>query len=199
MDKLFEICLLKNESEKMCRQSIRTVLNKFTRSNIKLSVPLDMNQAVDLAKELVDAGLNRVHVSFVRLKDLLFQCNHFQQNIEAFNSQFQSASDTRTCKLDLDLNKMIDVQFKHKSTFVVLMAALQKRVGENLVASILLQRLIHLFVKLSAKEVFGDTQANNEETKKQLEAKLKLVALMSIVDKYCLIGASFEKQAVNGL
>ena len=80
------------------------------------------------------------------------------------------------------------------------MAALQKRVGENLVASILLQRLIHLFVKQTAKEVFGDTQVNNEETKKQLESKIKMLALMSIVDKYCLIGASFEqqKQAVKG-
>lgn len=93
----------------MCRQTIRTILNKFTRSNVKLSVPLDMNQAVDLAKELVDASLQRVHVKFLRLKDLQYECSHFQQNIDAFNSQFQSASFSPIHQLDFGLHKMVDV------------------------------------------------------------------------------------------
>jgi hypothetical protein len=86
LDKLLEISIHKNESEKQCRQNLRTIMNKFTRNNIKLSIPLDMNQVVDLIKVLVDCSLQRISVKFLKLKDLQYQCNHFQLFFDQYNS-----------------------------------------------------------------------------------------------------------------
>jgi hypothetical protein len=95
----------------------------------------------------------------------------------------------------MELNKMVDIQFKSKNAFVVLMAALQKRIGENLVPNLLFQRLIHLLVKITSTEIFSDgtVQKGSEEQRSNIEMKVKIIALLSIVDKYCLIGPSFDQ------
>lgn len=57
-------------SEKQCRVELRSILNKYTKSNIKLSIPLDMNQLVDLVKMFVDCSLKHISVKFTDLKTL---------------------------------------------------------------------------------------------------------------------------------
>jgi hypothetical protein len=57
-------------SEKQSRSELRTILNKYTKNNVKLSIPLDMNQLVDVIKMFVDCSLKMIHVKFVDLKAL---------------------------------------------------------------------------------------------------------------------------------
>jgi hypothetical protein len=88
---------------------------------------------------------------------------------------------------------MIDVQVKQKNVFVVLLAALQKRIGEHLTPSLVLQRCIYLMTKATKQEIFGLDKKVSELFKKNLEFKLKLMCLMTLVDKYSLVAPLKEK------
>lgn len=57
-------------NEKTARQELRTILNKFTKNNIKLTIPLDMNLLVDLLKMFIDCTLTHISVKFTNLKAL---------------------------------------------------------------------------------------------------------------------------------
>jgi hypothetical protein len=57
-------------SEKQSRSELRTILNKYTKNNVKLSIPLDMNQLVDVVKMFVDCSLKAISVKFIDLKAL---------------------------------------------------------------------------------------------------------------------------------
>jgi hypothetical protein len=46
------------KQERLSRQELRLILNKFCKNNIKLSVPLDMNLLVDLIKMFVDCTIS---------------------------------------------------------------------------------------------------------------------------------------------
>lgn len=56
---------------------IRQTLNKYNRSNLKLSVPLDLNQSCDLCKLLVDSSLQQLQVKFKDMKLLRKMVNQF--------------------------------------------------------------------------------------------------------------------------
>tara|TARA_B110000285_G_C14693698_1_gene410226 strand:- start:160 stop:546 length:387 start_codon:yes stop_codon:yes gene_type:complete len=66
-----------DKQEKLSRQELRTVLNKFCKNNIKLSIPLDMNLLVDVIKMFVDCSLNQIKVKFTNLKSLTDQYKSF--------------------------------------------------------------------------------------------------------------------------
>ena len=51
--------------------------------------------------------------------------------------------------MNMKLEGMVDITFKQKHTFVAIMAALQKRIGETVAPSLIIQRIIHLFVKVT--------------------------------------------------
>lgn len=86
IDKLIEISLHRKESEKQQRMGLKTVLNKYIKSNVKLTVPLDLNHSVDLIKLFVDCSLQRISIRFTNLKELMHQALFFQSNFEAFQS-----------------------------------------------------------------------------------------------------------------
>lgn len=75
-----------NMSEKAARQNLRTILNKYTKNNIKLSIALDMNQLIDILKVFVDCSLDRIVLKFTKLQALSEQSRDFMANLEADNS-----------------------------------------------------------------------------------------------------------------
>jgi hypothetical protein len=58
------------KQERLSRQELRLILNKFCKNNIKLSVPLDMNLLVDLIKMFVDCTISQIKVKFTDVKGL---------------------------------------------------------------------------------------------------------------------------------
>ena len=45
-------------------------VSKFTKNNIKMTVPLELNQQVDLLKIFVDSSLAKIDVKYLDLKSL---------------------------------------------------------------------------------------------------------------------------------
>ena len=44
----------KTQSEKVSHQELKVILNRYCKNNIRLTIPFDMNQLVDLVKMFVD-------------------------------------------------------------------------------------------------------------------------------------------------
>ena len=53
-------------------------MNKFTKNNIKLTIPLDMNLLVDLLKMFVDCTLPFIKVKFTNIKAMNKEVKEFQ-------------------------------------------------------------------------------------------------------------------------
>ena len=67
----------KTQNEKASNQELRVILNRFCKNNIRLSIPLDMNQVVDLLKMFVDQSLAHIQVKFTDMKQLSDQVTNF--------------------------------------------------------------------------------------------------------------------------
>lgn len=79
-----------------------------------------------------------------------------------------------------------------KNTFVAILAALQKRGGDMLVACLIFQRIIHLMTNKAKQELIESTELNSndkctEAQKLSFEYKIKLITLMALTNKYSLL------------
>mmetsp|Transcript_17866 Transcript_17866/g.30343 ORF Transcript_17866/g.30343 Transcript_17866/m.30343 type:complete len:244 (+) Transcript_17866:500-1231(+) len=153
-DRLLEEARAKHpsKSEKHVRSEMKSILNRYTKNNIKLTVPLDMNQIVDVIKVFVDCSLVKIDVTFKNLKLLSDQVTNFIRNHSSDQVESEGDSDSSEpsarSKLNLDLMSMVEVQMKNnKNVFICMLNALQKRSGDQLIPSLIFQRCIHLMTK----------------------------------------------------
>ena len=93
---------------------------------------------------------------------------------------------------------MVEVTIRSKNVFVCFLNGLHRRIGETQTTILLFQRCIHFLTKHVKDEICtesGATKPTSEQIKKQLEYKVKVVGLMSLIDQYSyyLVGGHKSK------
>ena len=85
---------------------------------------------------------------------------------------------------------------KQKNTFVCFLHSFQKRSSEQLAPCLVFQRLIHLMTKSIKEEMLSNEEDRHlssemlsEEQKRVIEYRVRLITLVALTNKYCLLGA----------
>ena len=66
--------------EKMDKEERKVVLMKFTKANLKLNIPLEPNQTVELFDFFIDCTLNQIDVIFKDWKGLKDMIENFSSS-----------------------------------------------------------------------------------------------------------------------
>mmetsp|Transcript_31645 Transcript_31645/g.48401 ORF Transcript_31645/g.48401 Transcript_31645/m.48401 type:complete len:184 (+) Transcript_31645:840-1391(+) len=120
----------------------------------------------------VDCALSHIKVRFIDLKGLSLLVSRFDGEPEL-----------------PELMEYVESTMKQaKNTLVCFLSALQRRHGEELVPSLIFQRIIYLLTAQVKEALLSDGELGSALGRKErLENAIKLVAFFSLVDRFSLL------------
>ena len=100
------------------KQELKTVLHRYTKANLKLNIPLEPQQLVQLIDHFLDCTYQ--HQISVTFKDW----PGFRELISNFSSQ--TAVNVKSISA-FDLQKYVEVKMKHRNTFTCFLFFLERK------------------------------------------------------------------------
>ncbi len=103
--------------DKMDADEKKQVLQKFTKANLKLNIPLELNQLVSLLDHFIECTMTQIAVSFKNWQGL-------KEMIDTFSSSdVKAASNGKT----FDLQPYVEVKMKHQNAFACFLFFLERK------------------------------------------------------------------------
>ncbi|CDW86523.1 UNKNOWN [Stylonychia lemnae] len=164
--------------DKMEPDERKKVLQKYTKGNLKLNIPLDLDQLVHLTHELLASTMNQIQVTFKDQKGFLKmieEFGHSQTKHQMSNKLF-------------DIKSYVEVKMKTQNTFACFLFYLEKKYQQK-VCLILFQQIANHMTEYAKQSL----QEDLDETKVDIERiKLRIVDQVRLVTSFILINQNTE-------
>ena len=124
--------------EKMDKEERKGVLQRFTKANLKLNIPLELPQLVGLLNQFIQSSLKQVDVTFKDWKGL-------RALIEEF-----SISDTKASSngQPFDIQQFVQVKMAHQNQFSCFLYFLERKYQQT-VSIVFFQLIVEQIVDLA--------------------------------------------------
>ena len=127
------------------------ILQKYTRANIKMTLPLNVNQLVEIMQHFMACTLNNISVNFINFKgleDMISTFTYSELKHQKANQKF-------------DISEYAEAQFKLKNTFACFLFYLERKNHQKPTLT-LFQLIIEHLIQITMQKI----KAEIDEEKK---------------------------------